>query len=95
LDLAVGMRLHFLIFSAICGVPFVGISYDPKINSFLRLMGQTADLNVNDLDYAKLAHQIKKVLGNPDAVKTSIEAKVSRLRHLALTNAELTGKMLK
>lgn len=41
LDLMLGMRLHALIFAASCEVPFAGISYDPKIDAFLSLFGQT------------------------------------------------------
>jgi polysaccharide pyruvyl transferase WcaK-like protein len=36
LSLAVGMRLHFLIFSSILGVPFVAIPYDEKVARFAR-----------------------------------------------------------
>lgn len=37
--LAVGMRLHLLIYAAVAGVPFVGIAGDPKIASFCRAVG--------------------------------------------------------
>ncbi len=38
--LMIGMRLHALVFSARCGVPFAGISYDPKVEAFLSIFGQ-------------------------------------------------------
>lgn len=37
LDALVGARLHSLIFAAVAHIPFVGISYDPKIESFLEI----------------------------------------------------------
>ncbi|MEG2008483.1 MAG: polysaccharide pyruvyl transferase CsaB [Oscillospiraceae bacterium] len=39
MQLVVSMRLHGLIFAAGQGVPIVGISYDPKVASFLRCVG--------------------------------------------------------
>ena len=38
-ELAIGMRLHFLIFLALAEVPFVGLPYAPKVSSFLDDVG--------------------------------------------------------
>lgn len=35
-DLAVGMRLHFLILAALHNVPFIGIAYDPKVQGICK-----------------------------------------------------------
>jgi len=35
LHMMIGMRLHSLIMAAVMGVPIVGISYDPKVDSFM------------------------------------------------------------
>ncbi len=40
LQLMIGMRLHALVFAACNGTPFAGISYDPKVASFLSIFGQ-------------------------------------------------------
>lgn len=39
-DLVISMRLHMLIFSAISGVPFIGIPSDEKIKNFLEIIKQ-------------------------------------------------------
>ena len=45
--LIIGMRLHALIFAAGVNTPMVGISYDPKIDSFLKLVNQPC---IGDVD---------------------------------------------
>ncbi|WP_102344847.1 polysaccharide pyruvyl transferase CsaB [Bacillus sp. Marseille-P3661] len=39
-DLLFGMRLHALIFAAVAHTPMIGLSYDPKIDSFINQVGQ-------------------------------------------------------
>lgn len=39
LDFAIGMRLHFLIFAALQGVPFVGLPYSAKVEGLLEGLG--------------------------------------------------------
>jgi polysaccharide pyruvyl transferase WcaK-like protein len=88
------MRLHFLIFSAIFHVPLIGIPYDPKVNRFLQLMGQSPDLSVYDLDYSMLSWRIKQILDNRDMVSALIGEKVDSLREKALNNAAKVAELL-
>ena len=53
-DRVVSERLHPLIFSALCGVPAVGIDYDPKVAGAaadfdLPLAGTDADLSADGI----------------------------------------------
>ena len=41
-DFALGMRLHFLIFAAIQGTPFVALPYAGKVSGFLEALGMPA-----------------------------------------------------
>ncbi len=62
LDLLVGMRLHALIFAALMHVPFIGISYDPKIDNFLRAVGQEAIFPISAFDAEKLYNKTEALL---------------------------------
>lgn len=39
-EFVVGMRLHSIIFASSAGVPVIGLSYDPKVKSLMRELGQ-------------------------------------------------------
>jgi polysaccharide pyruvyl transferase CsaB len=95
LDLAVGMRLHFLIFSVIFGVPVVGIPYDPKVNRFLQSVGLPDGFNAEKLDYNELSEGIKNVLDNRDRICAGLKGQVAPLRAEALKNAVLAAELLR
>lgn len=95
LDLAVGMRLHFLIFSVIFGVPVVGIPYDPKVNRFLQSVGLPDGFNAEKLDYYELSAGIKNVLDNLDEISGSLKVQAAPLRAEALKNAVMAAELLR
>ncbi len=39
-EFAIGMRLHSIIYASTVAVPVIGLSYDPKVMSFMRELGQ-------------------------------------------------------
>lgn len=47
-DLAVGMRMHFLLLAAKHHVPFIGIAYDPKVSALCRQL-RMSHIEVNKL----------------------------------------------
>ncbi len=93
LGLAVGMRLHFLIFSAISGVPLVGIPYDPKVNLFLQAVGLPPGLSAEGLNYGDLSAAIRKVLADRERISTGIKEKMAVLRGEAKKNAALAAEL--
>lgn len=73
LDLMIGMRLHSLIFAAIVNVPMVGLEYDEKINSFLKLVSQRNAGRVERLDQIKLFTAIDEILQNYEEVQSTLD----------------------
>lgn len=61
-DLLIGMRLHALIFAAVMELPFAAVSYDPKIDGFVKdIDGLTAG-RVENLQAAQVVAAAKQAL---------------------------------
>lgn len=95
LDLAIGMRLHFLIFSVLSGVPVVGVPYDPKVNSFLQSAGLYLGLSAERLEYGELSTRVKQIAGNRQKISAGLKERTSVLRKEALKNASLVAELLR
>ena len=64
LHLLIGMRLHSLVFAAIANVPMIGIEYEDKVKSFLKLVNQKSGGRAENLDMIHLWTMIDEVLLN-------------------------------
>jgi len=87
LDFCIGIRLHSLVFAALCKVPFVGISYDPKVTAFLRRMDVPYNFNINNLSAELLIKESNYVWENRKKFILNIDEKVKHYRTLAFDNA--------
>ncbi|MBN1460212.1 MAG: polysaccharide pyruvyl transferase CsaB [Armatimonadetes bacterium] len=93
-DLLVGMRLHSLVFATLGAVPYVGISYDPKVDGLLETLGLTPATSVQQLDLKALAREIKRTWEDRDARKGELARKRESLRAAARRNVELALSVL-
>lgn len=89
LDLMIGMRLHALIFAASRGVPLAGISYDPKIDSFLDLL----DLKPLPLEFSAMKNEINRILNDID-FQTELKEKALEMRTKSEDNARLAISLI-
>lgn len=62
MELVLGMRLHSLIFATAGGAPVVGISYDVKVDSFIKDIGSSACVSLLDLKAEELCGHIDDIL---------------------------------
>lgn len=94
-DLMVAMRYHAIVFAAMNTVPLVGLSYDPKNDSFLRLIGEEVAGSTHQLEAAAVAAAGRKALMESAAVKQRLAQKMAELTPLSRRNAQLAVDLLK
>ena len=91
--LMVGMRLHSLIFAAGEGVPFVPISYDPKVSAFASAAGARA-IDIDGLNARTLADRIVEEWSRRDAARERLLTWREEMRTLALRSGILAKELL-
>jgi polysaccharide pyruvyl transferase WcaK-like protein len=92
-EFTVGMRLHFLIFSAIAGVPFMALPYATKVSGFLEgLRLQTPALH--HVSAGQLVANIDRAWHERDELRARICALLPELQRRARINNELVVGLL-
>jgi polysaccharide pyruvyl transferase CsaB len=93
LDFFIGMRFHSVILCSLMGVPVLGISYLPKVNSILNSLGYTkyypAENNIQELRLEDLVNSFETLYINKDSVKNDVDNMVKPLIKDSSRPAEL------
>ncbi|TYR76002.1 polysaccharide pyruvyl transferase CsaB [Rossellomorea vietnamensis] len=89
--LLVGMRLHSLIFSAINYVPFVAISYDPKIDSFASICDQPVAGHVDENNWNEdhIVNAAKQLLEDENTSRQKLKELVHPQQQAARNTAQM------
>ena len=90
--LLIGMRLHALIFAAVMKVPLLAISYDPKVDSFLKAIGSEAAGTVETLDAGKVEKAAENLWGRQPQLQ---EEHLVAMRELAQSTVLKALELLK
>ena len=94
-QMTLGMRLHALIYSAVCKVPFAGLIYDGKVKSFTDDMSATAVLDVADITADKVVAMMEEVLPLTPEKQADLSAHTDAFRLRAHENITLLLEELK
>lgn len=94
LDFLLGVRLHSLIFAALQNLPFVALSYDPKVKGFLEMLGVNSLMELDDLDVESLKRVCQAVWENREKFITLLEHKMEDFYQQAIYNARLVLNLL-
>lgn len=92
-DLMIGIRLHALVFSSLMGKPVIGISYDPKITSFLHMIEQEPIGTMSELDSNILYTRCIELLHSTEGYQHSFN-RIQTLRNVSKRNAEFAISLL-
>ncbi|MCD8128568.1 MAG: polysaccharide pyruvyl transferase CsaB [Oscillospiraceae bacterium] len=92
-DLILSMRLHSLIFAARMAVPAIGISYDPKLDAYLRLLEQPSAGRAADIDIAGTMAAVADILQNHAEKVKNLEEKRRDLVAAARQNEALLYRL--
>jgi polysaccharide pyruvyl transferase CsaB len=94
LDIMIAMRLHALIFAAYMNVPFVGISYQPKVQGFLEYVNQPSVGDVKGISFESMRTKVDFVLENRQAIKDKLTESVQDLISKSEENSRLAADLI-
>jgi polysaccharide pyruvyl transferase WcaK-like protein len=94
LDLAVGMRLHFLIFAALAGVPLLPLPYAGKVFDFAQQIGAPALRGVVREAAGPLLAQVDQIWDERPAHLGRIADRLTVLQKRAAQTGQRLGAQL-
>lgn len=94
-DIVLGMRLHALVFSILAHVPFVALSYDPKVTQLARLAGQDPFvMDLGAVDARALDALLERAMAAKDDIRPRFETLAEHLAGRARANARIALQAL-
>src|SRR5690606_33028633 len=94
-DLVIGMCLHGIILAAIVKVPFIALSYDPKIDRFVESIGGRLSGHIEALSSESLNQHIDQFLPQLPNEKVRLQEQIKPIIEQAFSSAELVNQIIK
>lgn len=94
-DVLFGMRLHALIYAANQSVPLIGLSYDPKIDQFLKRLDTIAVGSTESLNAEQFTQEIVELLRHKEQWKAEKSGKINQLIEQSQKPAQQISRYLR
>ncbi len=94
MDVLVGVRLHSLIYAAVMGVPMIGVSYDPKVDSFLASIRQNTPFTVEDFTLEGFQTVFRQVMADRETIRQTVAERLEHLIDSLDQNEELIREIM-
>ncbi|MDK2865984.1 MAG: hypothetical protein PWP51_75 [Clostridiales bacterium] len=95
MDLLIGARLHSLIFALVAEVPFIGISYDPKIDNFLETISQNAVCSIEAFKPEAILSHVESIFEDYDEACQMVKDEKATLKARLTINETVLNQLLR
>jgi polysaccharide pyruvyl transferase WcaK-like protein len=95
MDLLIGARLHSLIFSLVAEVPFIGVSYDPKIDNFLETISQQAVCDIENFNPPAVLANVEHIFKHYGEACQTVKDEKAMLKARLTINETILNQLLK
>lgn len=94
-DLVLGMRLHSLIVAANCGIPMVGLGYDPKVVNYLQQLGlDSYSMDLSNITSSMLFVLLNDALNHKKEIQTLLMKQKSEMAERGSKSANQAAELL-
>lgn len=94
LRILIGSRLHSLIFSLVAEVPFIGISYDPKIENFMEMIDMSPTCSMKQFDIEALKKAVDDMEASFEMQKVKIVSAKKSLKEKLQENDRMLNEKI-
>ncbi len=92
--MAIGMRLHCLIYAAAAGVPVIGLSYDPKVDALMKCLHQPWVYDAGTVTADTLKEAVGGVLAEEETVRTAVKEAAEQMRLRCMEDVRAAAGLL-